>query len=59
MQYKGGFVDGLEEHGVQIDKDGNCSDGFFKQGKKNGPLWKRIKRREDNQKGTYKFGRLQ
>ena len=30
MQYKGGFVDGLEEgQGVQIDKDGNRFDGFF------------------------------
>ena len=35
MQYKGGFVDGLEEgQGVQIDKDGNRFEGFFKQGKK-------------------------
>lgn len=39
MQYKGGFVDGLEEgQGVQIDKDGNRFDGFFKQGKKDGPF---------------------
>lgn len=44
MQYKGGFVDGLEDgQGVQIDKDGNRFEGFFKQGKKDGPLWKQIK----------------
>ena len=35
MQYKGGFVDGLEEgQGVQTDKDGNRFEGFFKQGKR-------------------------
>lgn len=29
MQYKGGFVDGLEEgQGVQTDKDGNRFEGF-------------------------------
>lgn len=39
MQYKGGFVDGLEDgQGVQIDKDGNRFEGFFKQGKKDGPF---------------------
>lgn len=35
MQYKGGFVDGLEEgQGVQTDKNGNRFEGFFKQGKR-------------------------
>ena len=42
MQYKGGFVDGLEDgQGVQIDKDGNRFEGFFKQGKKDGDVYKR------------------
>ena len=60
MQYKGGFVDGLEEgQGVQIDKDGNRFDGFFKQGKKNGPFVETDKDGKIIRKGTYKFGRLQ
>lgn len=60
MQYKGGFVDGLEDgQGVQIDKDGNRFDGFFKQGKKNGPFVETDKDGKVIKKGTYKFGRLQ
>ena len=57
MQYKGGFVDGLEE--VQTDKNGNRFEGFFKQGKKNGPFVETDKDGKVIKKGTYKFGRLQ
>ena len=60
MQYKGGFVDGLEEgQVVQTDKDGNRFEGFFKQGKKNGPFVETDKDGKVIKKGTYKFGRLQ
>mgnify|MGYP002590515154 CR=1 FL=1 len=44
---------------VQIDKDGNRFDGFFKQGKKNGPFVETDKDGKIIRKGTYKFGRLQ
>ncbi|MDU1636649.1 MAG: phosphatidylinositol-4-phosphate 5-kinase, partial [Bacteroides ovatus] len=55
-----GFVDGLEDgQGVQIDKDGNRFEGFFKQGKKNGPFVETDKDGKVIKKGTYKFGRLQ
>ena len=59
MQYKGGFVDGLEDgHGVLIDKDGNRFEGFFKQGKKHGPFVETDKDGKVIKKGTYKMGRL-
>ena len=45
--------------GVQIDKDGNRFDGFFKQGKKDGPFVETDKDGKVIKKGTYKFGRLQ
>ena len=55
-----GKIDGLEEgQGVQIDKDGNRFDGFFKQGKKDGPFVETDKDGKVIKKGTYKFGRLQ
>lgn len=59
MQYKGGFVDGLEEgQGVQTDKDGNRFEGFSNR-EKNGPFVETDKDGKVIKKGTYKFGRLQ
>ena len=60
LQYKGGFIDGLEEgQGVQIDKEGNRFEGFFKQGKKEGPFIETDKDGKIIRKGIYKNGRLQ
>ena len=58
-QYKGGFVDGLEEgNGVQTDKNGGRYEGSFKQGKKDGPFVETDKYGRIVRRGTYKMGRI-
>lgn len=52
-------MNGLEEgSGVQEDKNGNRYEGFFKQGKKDGPFVETDKNGKLIRKGTYKMGRL-
>lgn len=48
-----------EGNGVEEDKNGNRYEGFFKQGKKNGPFVETDKNGKVIRKGTYKFGRLE
>ena len=48
-----------EGNGVEEDKNGNRYEGFFKQGKKNGPFEETDKNGKVIRKGTYKFGRLE
>ena len=59
-KYKGGFVNGLEEgeRRSRKDKNGNRYEGFFKQGKKDGPFVETDKNGKLVRKGTYKMGRL-
>lgn len=45
-----------EGSGVQEDKDGNRYEGFFRQGKKDGPFVEFDKDGNVLRRGSYKFG---
>ena len=44
--------------GTIIDKDGNRFEGFFKQGKKDGPFIETDPNGKVIRKGTFRYGRL-
>ena len=57
--YTGSFVRGKEEgKGTLIGKDGTRFEGFFKQGKKDGPFVETDASGKVLRQGTFRYGRL-